>query len=77
MNTHLNRIAALIGLPVSLWRVRRGNPVAVLGLMRAASTGLMLAALAPILPMLANAPDRHTLIRDANRPRLAAMVHPV
>jgi glycosyltransferase 2 family protein len=72
---HLGRIAALGGLIGSLWLVWRDNPGAVLGLMRAAGTGLVLAGLVHVLPMLANARDWQTLIRGANRPSLAGMLH--
>ena len=54
---HLGRIAALAGLIASLWLVLHDNPGAVLGLMRAAGAGLVLAGLAHVLPMLANARD--------------------
>jgi len=72
---HLGRIAALLGLLASLWLVAHDNPGAVLGLMRAAGAGLVLAGLAHVLPMLANARDWQTLIRGANRPTLAGMWH--
>ncbi|HLX00849.1 MAG TPA: flippase-like domain-containing protein [Trinickia sp.] len=75
MSKHLGRIAALAGLLASLWLVWHSNPGAVLGLMRAAGAGLVLAALSHVLPMLANARDWQTLIRGANRPSLAGMLH--
>jgi putative membrane protein len=71
----LGRVAALIGLLVSLWLVWRGNPGTVFALMRAAGPGLVLAGLVHVLPMLANARDWQTLIRSANRPGLAGMLH--
>ncbi|TKC88815.1 hypothetical protein FAZ69_13825 [Trinickia terrae] len=74
MSKHLGRIAALTGLVVSLWLVWRDNPSAVLGLMRAAGGGLVLAALVHVLPMLANARDWQTLIRGAKRPALSGML---
>ncbi|WP_206997965.1 lysylphosphatidylglycerol synthase domain-containing protein [Trinickia mobilis] len=74
MSKHLGGIAALAGLLVSLWLVWHSNPGTVLGLMRAAGAGLVLAAVAHVLPMLANARDWQTLIRDANRPSLAGML---
>ncbi|WP_345810671.1 lysylphosphatidylglycerol synthase domain-containing protein [Paraburkholderia sp. PREW-6R] len=72
---HLGRLAALAGLLVSLWLVCRDNPVAVLGALRTAGMGLLLAALAHVLPMLANACDWRSLIRGANRPSVAKMLH--
>ena len=72
---HLGRLAALLGLLASLWLVVHDNPGAVLGLMRAAGAGLVLAGLAHVLPMLANACDWQSLIRGANRPSLAEMLH--
>ena len=71
----LGRVAALVGLLVSLWLVWRNNPGAVLALMRAAGAGLVLAGLAHVLPMLANARDWQTLIRGTRRPNLAGMLH--
>jgi putative membrane protein len=71
---HLGRIAALAGLLASLWLVLHDNPGAVLGLMRAAGAGLVLAGLAHVLPMLANARDWQSLIRGANRPSVAGML---
>jgi glycosyltransferase 2 family protein len=74
MMKHLGRIAALAGLIASLWLVVHDNPSTVLGLMRAAGAGLVLAGLAHVLPMLANALDWQSLIRGANRPGLAGML---
>lgn len=71
---HLGRLAALAGLVASLWLVLHDNPGSVLGLMRAAGAGLVLAGLVHVLPMLANARDWQTLIRGANRPSLAGML---
>jgi len=71
----LGRGAALIGLFLAVWLVWHDNPGAVLGLMRTAGAGLVLAAIAHVLPMLANARDWQTLIRGAHRPRLAGMLH--
>jgi putative membrane protein len=72
---HLGRVAALAGLLVSLWLVWRENPSAVLGALRGAGAGLVLAALAHVLPMIANACDWRSLIRGANRPGLGRMLH--
>ncbi|CAG4885835.1 hypothetical protein R69919_00084 [Paraburkholderia gardini] len=71
---HLGRITALIGLVISLALVYREHPAAVLGLMREAGAGLVLAALAHVLPMLANARDWQTLIRGTRRPRFTHML---
>jgi putative membrane protein len=75
MMKHLGRVAALAGLIASLWLVWQDNPGAVLGALRAAGAGLVLAALAHVLPMLANACDWRSLIRGANRPHIANMLH--
>lgn len=75
MMKHLGRAAALAGLLVSLWLVWRDDPRAVLGALRAAGAGLVLAAFAHVLPMIANACDWRSLIRGANRPSLARMLH--
>jgi putative membrane protein len=77
MMKHLGRVAALVGLLLSLWLVWRGNPGAVLGALRAAGAGLVLAALVHVLPMLANACDWRSLIRGANRPSVLNMLHVV
>jgi putative membrane protein len=74
MTKNLGRIAAFAGLLVSLWLVWHDDPGAVLAQMRSAGAGLVLAGLVHVLPMLANARDWQTLIRGANRPRLAAML---
>ncbi|WP_233801674.1 lysylphosphatidylglycerol synthase domain-containing protein [Paraburkholderia sp. HP33-1] len=75
MMKHLGRAAALAGLLVSLWLVWREDPRAVLSALRAAGGGLVLAALAHVLPMIANACDWRSLIRGANRPSLGKMLH--
>lgn len=75
MTKHLGRATALAGLLASLWLVWHDNPGAVLGLMRAAGMGLVLAGIAHVLPMLANARDWQTLIRGATRPTLLSMLH--
>jgi glycosyltransferase 2 family protein len=72
---HLGRLAALAGLLFSVWLLWRDNPGAVLGALRAAGWGLVLASLAHVLPMLANACDWRSLIRGANRPSLLRMLH--
>lgn len=75
MMKHSGRVAALAGLLLSLWLVWNDNPGAVLGLMRAAGAGLVLAALAHVLPMLVNACGWRTLIRGARRPGLSATLY--
>lgn len=72
---HLGRATALAGLLVSLWLVWSSHPAAVFGLLRTAGAGVLLAAIAHVLPMLANACDWRSLMRGANRPSLAAMLH--
>jgi putative membrane protein len=72
---HLGRAAALLGLLLSLWLVWRDNPGAVLGALRAAGAGLVLAALVHLLPMIANACSWRSLIRGANRPGVVRMTH--
>lgn len=67
--------AALAGLIAAVWLVAHENPGTVIALMRTAGWGLSLAALAHVLPMFANARDWQTLIRGANRPTLAGMLH--
>jgi putative membrane protein len=69
------RTAALAGLLMALWLVGREHPFAVLGALRAAGAGLVLAALAHLLPMIANACAWRSLMRGANRPNLPAMLH--
>lgn len=69
------RAAALAGLALALWLVWRDHPTAVFGLLSAAGAGLLLAAAAHALPMLANAKDWQTLILPrAQRPSWPAML---
>ncbi|MBC8749450.1 MULTISPECIES: lysylphosphatidylglycerol synthase domain-containing protein [Paraburkholderia] len=75
MMKHLGRAAALAGLLVSLWLVWREDPRAVFAVLRVAGGGLVLAALAHVLPIIANACDWRSLIRGANRPSLGKMLH--
>ncbi|QQC64601.1 flippase-like domain-containing protein [Paraburkholderia ginsengisoli] len=72
---HLGRAAALLGLLLSLWLVWRDNPSAVFGALQAAGAGLVVAALAHVLPMIANACSWRSLIRGANRPGVVGMTH--
>ena len=75
MKRYWGTAAALVGFLSAVWLVAHENPGAVIALMRTAGWGLSLAALAHVLPMLANARDWQTLIRGANRPTLASMLH--
>lgn len=71
----LGSLAALAGLIASLWLVLHENPGAVFHALRSAGAALLLAALAHVLPMLANACDWRTLIRRVHRPSVLAMLH--
>uniref|UniRef100_E1T8N4 Membrane protein n=1 Tax=Burkholderia sp. (strain CCGE1003) TaxID=640512 RepID=E1T8N4_BURSG len=75
MIRHLGRVAAIVGLIAALWLVWQDNPTAVLGALRAAGLGLVVAALAHSLPMLANGCGWRSLIRGAKRPGVLAMLH--
>lgn len=75
MLKHLGRIAAFAGLAASLWLVWQSHPATIFEALRAAGAGLLLAAVAHVLPMLANACDWRLLIRGANRPGIGAMLH--
>ncbi|MGF6772303.1 putative membrane protein [Paraburkholderia sp. GAS199] len=75
MMKHLGRAAALAGLLGALWLIWRDNPAAVLGALRTAGAGLLLAAVAHVLPMIANACDLRSLISDAKRPGYFAMLY--
>jgi putative membrane protein len=70
----IGRAAALLGLAAAIWLVLRGHPAEVFRLMRGAGAGLVLAALAHLIPMAANAADWRLLIRRAERPRFASML---
>ncbi len=72
---HLGRIAALIGFLAAIWLFWHDNPQAIFALMRTAGIGLVLAALAHVPAMLANAKDWQTLIYDPRRPGLGGMLH--
>lgn len=75
MKRYMGTAAALAGFVTAVWLVAHENPGAVIALMRTAGWGLTIAAFAHVLPMLANARDWQTLIRGANRPTLAGMLH--
>ncbi|MEM5326360.1 lysylphosphatidylglycerol synthase domain-containing protein [Paraburkholderia sp. JHI2823] len=67
---YLPRIAAFAGLAVAVWLVWHADARAVLGLMRVAGAGLVLAGMVHVLPMLANARNWQMLMRDPIRPNL-------
>jgi glycosyltransferase 2 family protein len=71
---HFGRAAALLGLVIAIWLVWREHPATIFRLLQSAGAGLLLAAAAHVLPMLANAWDWRTLIRPAQRPHYAAML---
>ncbi|MCC8395248.1 lysylphosphatidylglycerol synthase domain-containing protein [Paraburkholderia sp. MMS20-SJTR3] len=70
---YLARIAALAGLAIAVWLVWHSDARAVLALLRTAGAGLVLAGVAHVLPMLANARNWQLLIRGPVRPNLFAM----
>jgi putative membrane protein len=70
---NLGRVAALLGLIGAAWLIGHDHPGRVLTLMRAAGFGLVLAGLAHVLPMLANARDWQTLIFGPEQPSLGRM----
>jgi putative membrane protein len=72
---YLGGAAALAGLITAGWLVAHENPGAVIALMRTAGWGLSIAAIAHVLPMIANSRDWQTLVRGANRPSLGKMLH--
>jgi putative membrane protein len=74
MVKHISRYTALAGLAIALVIVWRSHPVQVFELLLNAGAGLLVAGLAHVLPMLANARDWQTLIRGANRPTLLSML---
>ncbi|HTI19099.1 MAG TPA: lysylphosphatidylglycerol synthase domain-containing protein [Trinickia sp.] len=69
MTKYLGRLTAVAGFAVAVWLVWHENAGAVLALMRAAGAGLVLAGLAHVLAMLANAKDWQLLMRGAVRPK--------
>jgi putative membrane protein len=71
---HIGRLAAAAGLLVALWLVSRDDPAAVLSLVRAAAVGLVVAALAHVLHMLANARAWQTLMHGTRSPRYSALL---
>ncbi|NIE55753.1 MULTISPECIES: lysylphosphatidylglycerol synthase domain-containing protein [unclassified Burkholderia] len=71
---HVGQVAALGGLALAVWLIWREHPLDILHRLQIAGAGLLLAALAHILPMLANAWDWRMLIRGPRRPSFAAML---
>ncbi|KUZ43748.1 lysylphosphatidylglycerol synthase domain-containing protein [Burkholderia territorii] len=71
---HAGRAAALAGLLLAVWLIWREHPLEILHRLRTAGAGLLVAALAHILPMLANAWDWRMLIRGPRRPSFATML---
>ncbi|WP_175886649.1 lysylphosphatidylglycerol synthase domain-containing protein [Burkholderia sp. BCC0044] len=71
---HVGRAAALGGLALAVWLIWREHPLDILHRLRIAGAGLLVAALAHILPMLANAWDWRMLIRGPRRPSFMAML---
>lgn len=71
---HVGQVAALGGLALAVWLIWREHPLDILHRLRIAGAGLLLAALAHILPMLANAWDWRMLIRGPRRPSFATML---
>ncbi|WP_175689973.1 lysylphosphatidylglycerol synthase domain-containing protein [Burkholderia anthina] len=71
---HAGRLAALAGLAIAVWLIWREHPLDILHRLEAAGAGLLVAALAHILPMLANAWDWRMLIRGRRRPSFATML---
>jgi glycosyltransferase 2 family protein len=74
MTKYLGRVIAALGLIVALALVWREDPRSVFALLRTAGPGLVLAAAAHVLPMLANARDWQTLIIGTRRPSLMSML---
>ena len=74
MTKYLGRAIAALGLIVALVLVWREDPRSVFALLRTAGPGLVLAAAAHVLPMLANARDWQTLIIGTRRPSLMSML---
>src|SRR5262249_37546038 len=66
---------AFVGLVAAIWLVWRENPGAVFALLKKAGPGLALIGLVHVLPMLANAKDWQSLIRDPKRPGLKGMLY--
>ncbi|MDC6131790.1 hypothetical protein PPH41_28675, partial [Burkholderia gladioli] len=70
----IGAVAAALGLAIAVWLICRDRPEAILALLREAGGGLLIAAAAHGLPMLANAADWRLLLRPTRRPPLATML---
>jgi glycosyltransferase 2 family protein len=77
MTKTLGRVVAAIGLLAALVLVWREDPRTVFALLRTAGPGLVIAALAHVLPMLANARGWEILVSGARRPDLRFMLRMV
>jgi putative membrane protein len=77
MTKALGRVITALGLLVALALVWREDPRAVFALLRTAGPGLLVAALAHILPMLANARGWEILVPGARHPGLRFMLRMV
>jgi len=73
MTRLLPRLAGLVGLGAALWLYFRHDPAGTWALLAAANVGLLLAALAHVLPMAANARAWQLIVRDPARPDLLEM----
>ncbi|WP_175107618.1 lysylphosphatidylglycerol synthase domain-containing protein [Pararobbsia alpina] len=71
---HFGRVAALAGLLLSLWLIWQEHPAVVFASLRVAGAGLLLAGLAHVLSMLANARGWQTLIFGPQRPSFLQML---
>ncbi|GAB7521630.1 lysylphosphatidylglycerol synthase domain-containing protein [Paraburkholderia sp. 2C] len=71
---YLGRIAAAAGLLIALWLISRDDPDAVMSLVRTAGVGLIIAALAHVLHMIANARAWQTLMLDPPVPRYRVLL---
>ena len=72
---YLSRLSALAGLLIAAWLVYRSQPQAIFDLMRTAGFGLLIAALAHLMPMPLNARAWQILVRGSTRPSLWQMLH--
>ncbi|WP_186199868.1 lysylphosphatidylglycerol synthase domain-containing protein [Burkholderia gladioli] len=70
----IGAVAAALGLAIAVWLICRDRPEAILALLREAGGGLLIAAAAHGLPMLANAADWRLLLRPTHRPPLVTML---
>ncbi|CAB3800201.1 lysylphosphatidylglycerol synthase domain-containing protein [Pararobbsia alpina] len=75
MMKQLSRLVALAGLVVAVWLVIGSHPQAAFESMRAAGGGLLIAALAHLLPMPLNARAWQILMHGPRRPSLLKMLH--